>query len=172
MHTFLLDLWHDMREKRLWPFAALLLIAIAAVPFTLLKKEQPVPAAAAPATQAAPAGDKLPTIALDDVSAKSPSDLSEFSQKNPFKPLRELPKVIKDDTNTTVNLGSSPHSGAGSSSGKTASGSGRSGPSSSGASSAGSGSPGGGSAGGGPGSGPRPHVRPPPPHHPHPAGPQ
>jgi len=110
MHTFLLDLWHDMREKRLWPFAALLLIAIAAVPFTLLKKEQPAPTAAAPTTQATPAGDKLPTIALDDISAKAPSTLSEFSQKNPFKPLRELPKVTKDDTNTTVNLGASPDS--------------------------------------------------------------
>jgi hypothetical protein len=112
MHTFLLDLWHDLRAKRLWPFAALLLIAIAAVPFTLLKKEQPAPPPAAAATQAAPAGDKLPTIALDDISAKSPSDLSEFSQKNPFKPLRDLPKVTKDDTNTTVNLGASPDSGS------------------------------------------------------------
>jgi hypothetical protein len=112
MHTFLLDLWHDLREKRLWPFAALLLIGIAAVPFTLLKKEQPAPPSAATATQAAPAGDKLPTIALDDISTKSPSDLSEFSQKNPFKPLRDLPKVVKDDTNKTVNLGASPDSGS------------------------------------------------------------
>ena len=112
MHTFLLDLWHDLREKRLWPFAALLLIAIAAVPFTLLRKEQPAPPAATTTTQAAPAGDKLPTIALDDISTKSPSDLSEFSQKNPFKPLRDLPKVTKDDTNTTVNLGASPDSGS------------------------------------------------------------
>jgi len=111
MHTFLLDLWHDLREKRLWPFAALLLIAIAAVPFTLLKKEQSAPAASTPSTQAAPAGDKLPTIALDDISAKSPSDLSEFSQKNPFKPLRDLPKVTDaEGENTTVNLGASPES--------------------------------------------------------------
>ena len=148
MHTFLLDLWHDMREKRLWPFAALLLIAIAAVPFTLLKKEQPAPPAATATTQAAPAGDKLPTIALDDISAKSPSDLSEFSQKNPFKPLRDLPKVTKDETNTTVNLGASPDSGSssggsssgGSSSGGSASASGSSGSSSSGGSGGSSGS--------------------------------
>ena len=144
MHTFLLDLWHDLREKRLWPFAALLMIAIAAVPFTLLKKEQPAPPPAATATQAAPAGDKLPTIALDDISAKSPSDLSEFSQKNPFKPLRDLPKVTKDDTNKTVNLGASPDSGSSpgdsGSAGSSSGGSGGSGSSSSGGSGDSSGS--------------------------------
>jgi hypothetical protein len=144
MHTFLLDLWADMREKRLWPFAALLLIAIAAVPFALLKKEQPAPAASTPATQAAPAGDKLPTIALDEISAKSASDLSEFSQKNPFKPLRDLPKVTDaDGENTTVNLGASPESDSSSgdaTSGGSASGSGGSGSSSSGGSGGSSGS--------------------------------
>jgi hypothetical protein len=155
MHTFLLDLWHDLREKRLWPFAALLLIAIAAVPFTLLKKEQPAPPPATATTQAAPAGDKLPTIALDDISAKSPSNLSQFSQKNPFKPLRELPKVTKDDTNKTVNLGASPDSGSsgGSSEGGSSSASGGSGSASGSSSSGGAG----GSSGSGAGSyvGPR-----------------
>jgi hypothetical protein len=144
MHTFLLDLWADMREKRLWPFAALLLIAIAAVPFTLLKKEQAAPAASTPPTQAAPAGDKLPTIALEDISAKSASDLSEFSQKNPFKPLRDLPKVTgTEGENTTVNLGASPESDSSSgdaSSGGSSSASGGSGSSSSGGSGGSSGS--------------------------------
>jgi hypothetical protein len=144
MHTFLLDLWADMREKRLWPFAALLLIAIAAVPFTLLKKEQSAPAASTPPTQAAPAGDKLPTIALEDISAKSASDLSEFSQKNPFKPLRDLPKVTgTEGENTTVNLGASPESDSSSgdaSSGGSSSASGGSGSSSSGGSGGSSGS--------------------------------
>jgi len=114
MHTFLLDLWHDMREKRLWPFAALLMIAIAAVPFTLMKKEEPAPPVATPPTQAQTAADKLPTIALEDVSEKNASNLGEFSEKNPFKPLNDLPKVVKDDTNKTVNLGESPDSGSGS----------------------------------------------------------
>ena len=155
MHTFVLDLWHDLREKRLWPFAALLLIAIAAVPFTLMKKEQPAPPAATATTQAAPAGDKLPTIALDDISAKSASNLSEFSQKNPFKPLSDLPKVTKDDTNKTVNLGASPDSG--SSSGDSGSSSG--GSSSDGASTASS-SGGSGGSGGSSGSGAGSYVGP------------
>ena len=154
MHTFLLDLWHDMREKRLWPFAALLMVAIAAVPFTLLEKEQPAPPAATPPTSAQTAADKLPTIALDDVSAKSPSNLSEFSQKNPFKPLSDLPKVVKDDTNKTVNLGDSPDSGSGS--GGSGSGSDKSGS----ASGSGGSSSSGGSSGGGSGSGAGSYVGP------------
>lgn len=153
MHTFLLDLWHDLREKRLWPFAALLLVAIAAVPFTLLKKEQPAPAAVTPPTQAQTAADRLPTIALDDVSAKAPSNLSAFNQKNPFKPLRDLPKVDDDGTNKTVDLGESPDSGS-SSDGASGGDAGKAGGSggSSGAS--------GGSSGGGSGSGAGSYVGP------------
>jgi hypothetical protein len=115
MHTFLLDLWADMREKRLWPFAALLLVAIAAVPFTLLEKEQPAPAPVTPPTQTQAERDKLPTLALDAVSAKAPSNLTEFSQKNPFKPLHDMPTLTKEGAgeNQTIDLGESPDSGAG-----------------------------------------------------------
>ena len=114
MHTFLLDLWHDLREKRLWPFAALLLVAIAAVPFALAKKADPVPPSTTPPTSAQTAADKLPTIALEDASAKAPSNLTEFSEKNPFKPLYDLPKVSKDGEgeNKTVDLGDSPGGGS------------------------------------------------------------
>jgi hypothetical protein len=153
MHTFLLDLWHDMREKRLWPFAALLLVAIAAVPFTMTKKEEPAPPTATPPTQAQTAADKLPTIAQEDASAEAPSNLTEFNQKNPFKPISDLPKVTKDDTNETVNLGDSPgggsgKGGSGSGSGSAGSGSGKAGGGSSGASASSGGSSGGGSGSG------------------------
>jgi len=151
MHTFLLDLWHDMRSKRLWPFAALLLVAIAAVPFTMVKKEQPAPPTATPPTQAQTASDKLPTIALDDVSSKTPSNLSAFSEKNPFKPLNDLPKVDKADEgeNKTVDLGESPDSGSAGGSDVTSAGS-----------SGGGSSSGGSSSGGGSGSGAGSYVGP------------
>jgi hypothetical protein len=139
MHTFLLDLWHDLREKRLWPFAALLLIATAAVPFTLLEKEQPASPPVTPPVQTEAQRDKLPTLALDAASAKAPSNLSEFSQRNPFKPLADLP-VVKDDTNKTVDLGDGPAGGSnGAGSGDKPAG-GSSGGSSSGGSGGGSGS--------------------------------
>ena len=157
MHTFLLDLWHDLREKRLWPVAALILVAIAAVPFTLTKEEQPAPPAATPPTEAQTASDKLPTIQLDEVSAKAPSNLSQFNERNPFRPLADLPKTKdgKDAENQTVDLGDSPGGGSSRGSGASASASeGSSGASpggSSGGAAGGSGSSGssGGSTGGG-----------------------
>ena len=37
MKVFALDLWQDLREKRLWPVALLLLAALVAVPVLLAK---------------------------------------------------------------------------------------------------------------------------------------
>ncbi len=108
MHNFFLDLWHDLREKRLWPVAALLLASTAAVPFVLLEKEQPAPPPAPAATQGQTAADKLPTITLDEVGGKAPSSLAAFraSQRNPFTPLKDLPAVTKDPgENQTVKPG-------------------------------------------------------------------
>lgn len=111
MQTFFLDLWHDLRAKRLWPVAALMLVGIAAVPVVLLEKEQDVPGPAAPPARAQTASDQLPTIALDDASANGSSKLGEFSQRNPFKPLNDLPKATEAPDageNQTVDLGESP----------------------------------------------------------------
>ena len=45
MNDFLQDLWHDLREKRLWPFAGALLVALVAVPMLLIEpSEAPPPA--------------------------------------------------------------------------------------------------------------------------------
>ena len=81
MTTFLLDLWHDLREKRLWPVAVALLAATIAVPVAVLK----------PASSGAPSGGptastegaKLPAVSLDDSSIAS-SSLGAFKEKNPF----------------------------------------------------------------------------------------
>ena len=112
MHNFFLDLWHDLREKRLWPVAALLLAATAAVPVVLMEKEQPAPPPSPTATQGQTAADKLPTITLDEVSGDAPSSLAAFkaSQRNPFRPLKDLPEVDEakaDDENKTVTRGDS-----------------------------------------------------------------
>ena len=45
MKIFLLDLWHDLREKRLAPVAVVLLLGLVAVPVLLAKPaEDPGPA--------------------------------------------------------------------------------------------------------------------------------
>ena len=52
MKAFVLDLWHDLREKRLWPVAVLLLAGLVAVPVLLAKPAEdpsPPPAMKAPA---------------------------------------------------------------------------------------------------------------------------
>jgi hypothetical protein len=144
MHSFLLDLWHDLREKRLWPIAALLLVATAAVPVVLLQKAQPSATPAPTATQGQPAADKLPTVTLDDIGNTVPSDLTAFktSERNPFKPLKDLPKADKG-AGVTITRKNGSSSGSSSSSGSASpSGSG----SGSGSSTGGTGSGSGGSA--------------------------
>jgi hypothetical protein len=89
MKTFLLDLWYDLREKRLWPVAVILAVALAAVPLVLRKsaEEPAAPAAtAAPATAADAEAEELAVKALQEGSVPS-SKLDTFSAKNPFRPL-------------------------------------------------------------------------------------
>ena len=52
MKIFLLDLWQDLKEKRLWPVAVVLLAALVAVP-VLLAKPSSAPSAPAPTATAA-----------------------------------------------------------------------------------------------------------------------
>jgi hypothetical protein len=153
MQSFLLDLWSDLRAKRLWPVAALLAIAIAAIPFTLVKKQQPAPSPspATSSTQGQTQTVKLPSVSLDTTAGEVPSKLQSFDTKrNPFKPLRDISKAAStSDTTKTVDLGASPKSSSSSSS-SSSSGSGSSSSSSGGSSSSsgGSGSSSGGSSSG------------------------
>jgi hypothetical protein len=86
MTTFFLDLWQDLRAKRLWPVAVALLAATVAVPLLLFKPASSAP----PATAAGQASNasKLPTVALDASSVAS-SHLDVFDQKNPFSALSD-----------------------------------------------------------------------------------
>ena len=63
MTTFFLDLWQDLREKRLWPVAAGLAVAIVALPVALVKPaSSPSPSSAPPSE---PQAAKLPAVSLD-----------------------------------------------------------------------------------------------------------
>jgi hypothetical protein len=90
MTTFLLDLWQDLRAKRLWPVAVVLLAATVAVPVMLFKPASSTP----PPTTAATASKdgKLPSVTLD-ASSVSGSHLDVFKQKNPFTALDDPIKV-------------------------------------------------------------------------------
>jgi hypothetical protein len=86
MTTFLLDLWQDLRAKRLWPVAVALLAATVAVPVVLFKPASSTP----PPTGAGQASgsSKLPAVTLDASSIAS-SHLNIFKEKNPFAALKD-----------------------------------------------------------------------------------
>jgi hypothetical protein len=89
MKIFLLDLWHDLKEKRLWPVAVVLLAGLVAVP-VLLAKPADEPAAPAPVANAAgPTPDVLKQLAkvkLGDDEVGDGSTLGAFDPSNPFNP--------------------------------------------------------------------------------------
>jgi hypothetical protein len=97
MNSFLTDLWYDLRAKRLWPVAVVLLAALVATPVVLSKKaEQPEPA---PAASAAPPSEpkgpegpaQLAQVKLEELAEGSGSSLSSFKDpSNPFAPPRKV----------------------------------------------------------------------------------
>jgi hypothetical protein len=146
MTTFFIDLWHDLRERRLWPVAVGLLAAIVAVPAILFK---PVSDATPPTTAAPkPSGlATLPVVSVDSGPIRG-SKLEAFSasEKNPFKPMKDLAKA----PGASGTSGSSGPGGSASPSGSSGgSGSGSGGSASGGSLGGGSGSTGGGSVSGG-----------------------
>jgi hypothetical protein len=88
MNKLVLELWHDLRSKRLWPVALGLVVALIAVP-VLLKKDSssPAPATPAAASGAAAADDASKAVVVaDNNSSPSNSTLGVFNKKDPFKP--------------------------------------------------------------------------------------
>ena len=101
MTTFFLDLWQDLRAKRLWPVAVAILAATIAVPAFLFKPASSTPPAA---TAAQSSGAKLPVVTLDNSSVAN-SHLNVFKEKNPFKAVGSA--AATGSTTTTTPLGTS-----------------------------------------------------------------
>jgi hypothetical protein len=95
MKNFLLDLWHDLRAKRLWPVALVLLAGLVAVPVVLSKKAEPVAAPPPPPAEAEapePEGPaRLAEVKLEELAEGTGSSLSAFNDpSNPFAPPRKV----------------------------------------------------------------------------------
>ncbi len=106
MTTFFIDLWHDLREKRLWPVAVGLLAAIVAVPAVLFKpaSDAAPQAIVAPKTNSA---ETLPVVAVDSGPTVG-SRLEAFkNRKNPFKPMKDLAKTAAPSANAKSSSGGS-----------------------------------------------------------------
>jgi len=86
MNKLILELWHDLRAKRLWPVAALLVAALVAVPVMLKKNSSTPPAPTPPAASASSAGDNSKAVVVADTGTAQGSTLGVFNKKDPFKP--------------------------------------------------------------------------------------
>jgi hypothetical protein len=125
MNNFVQDLWHDLRAKRLWPVALVLLAGIVAVPLVLAKKaEQPAaPPPPAPEAQTQEPESEGPAelaeVKLEDLGQGSGSSLSAFDDpSNPFAPppkvLERMKEEEEEGTAAPAGSGSGAGSGAGS----------------------------------------------------------
>jgi hypothetical protein len=103
MKTFFSNLWADLREKRLWPLAVLLLAAMVAVPVLLKQStEEPPPAepvAAQPRSAPEPKDLKgLATVRLEESEAGDGSSLDTFDPSNPFRPPEKVIDEAEEET--------------------------------------------------------------------------
>src|SRR3954454_22260495 len=93
MTSFFVDIWQDLREKRLWPAAVGLLAAIVAVPVVVFKPPPDAP----PRSAVPPQGKQAPILPVVHVDGGPlmGSHLEAFSasEKNPFKPMKDLAKA-------------------------------------------------------------------------------
>jgi len=95
MKIFFLDLWHDLRAKRLWPVAVVLVVALIAVPVVLSKSSEQPAAAPEKAVRKAPDPKDLKALAsvtLNEAAESRGSSLDTFDPSNPFRPPKAIEK--------------------------------------------------------------------------------
>ncbi|HKP21372.1 MAG TPA: hypothetical protein VJT68_07635 [Thermoleophilaceae bacterium] len=91
MKIFMLDLWHDLQQKRLAPVAIALLVGLVAIPVVLAKPAEDAAPAPVPRVSAAQRENAdralaaLSQVKLGDEKVGSGSTLGVFDPKNPFK---------------------------------------------------------------------------------------
>jgi hypothetical protein len=125
MNKLLLELWHDLRAKRLWPVAALLVAALVAVPVMLKKNSSSPPAPTPPAASASSAGDDSKAVVVADTGSANGSTLGVFNKKDPFKPDKAVLSAAHPKPTPTPKSSSQPATAGGSApSGSNGSGSG------------------------------------------------
>jgi hypothetical protein len=113
MKTFLLDIWNDLRARRLWPVAVLLVAALVAAPVVLSKKsEEPSVTPGAPAANKSRSdGPKGPAalaqVKLDELGEGSGASLSSFDPSDPFAPPRSVLEQVQEEA-----AGGTPDAGA------------------------------------------------------------
>jgi hypothetical protein len=104
MQNFVMQLWNDLRARRLVPVAVLLVAGLIAAPVVLSKKAEespaPTPAQAAPTQAKQQTGpEELAKVKLEDAIGKgNGSSLSAFDVNNPFAPPSKVLKAAREAT--------------------------------------------------------------------------
>jgi hypothetical protein len=113
IQSFAIQLWNDLRSRRLVPVAALLVAGLIAAPIVLSKKAEEPPAptpdpAAGQSQQADRLGpEELAQVKLDDALGKgNGSSLSAFDVNDPFAPPEKVLKAA--DASTQADTGTPP----------------------------------------------------------------
>src|SRR5215217_4548718 len=102
MRIFLLDVWNDLRAKRIWPVAIVLLAALLAVPVLLAKSAEdpaPPPAAAVPQAKIDHQRElgRLAQVRLAEEEPGDGSALGVFNPDDPFTPPEGAVKKESDE---------------------------------------------------------------------------
>jgi hypothetical protein len=120
MKIFLLDLWHDLRAKRLWPVAAVLAVALVAVPVVLSKPSE-TPAPSPPTARKAPDPKDLKALASVKLTESDDrgSSLDTFDPSDPFRPPKKITKAAKQDSGADSSISSETPSSGGATPGGT-----------------------------------------------------
>jgi hypothetical protein len=88
--TSLRNVWDELLERRLWPLALALVVAIVAIPVVLSKPSKPLPApppAPAATGGASPGAAFQPAVSTQGKkSSEIRKNLRQFNHKNPFTP--------------------------------------------------------------------------------------
>jgi len=107
IQSFAIQLWNDLRVRRLLPVAGVLLAGLVAAPILLSKKadepQAPTPGPAADRGQPTdrPGPDELAQVKLEDVLAKgNGSSLSSFDVSDPFLPPKQVVEAADDAAQT------------------------------------------------------------------------
>jgi hypothetical protein len=118
MKNLLSDVWNDLRAKRLWPVALVLLAGLVAVPVLLAKKpeESPVAPPAPTAQTEAPELDgpaQLTEVKLEELGQGAGSSLSSFDDpSNPFAPPQKVMDRMRAESEGVDAGGAAPSGGA------------------------------------------------------------
>jgi hypothetical protein len=116
MRVFLLDLWLDLREKRLAPLAIILLAGIVAVPLVLANSRDEAPAP--PPQTTATTASAAPVIQSQPDDGPTESKLQTFNPRDPFEPTSSAAAATSTttggtSTGTTTGTSTTPSSSSG-----------------------------------------------------------